>query len=80
MIILLFLWVSSYQYNLCNNVRTFTHTHTHTHTHAHICLPSGKLSKLDEPGTQDTAGGAGTSSYVMYSYGPPHMAELKQDD
>ena len=26
------------------------------------CLPSRKLSKLDEPGTQDTAGGAGTSS------------------
>ena len=26
------------------------------------CLLSRKLSKLDEPGTQDTAGGAGTSS------------------
>ena len=26
------------------------------------CLPSRKLSKLDEPGTQDTAGGAETSS------------------
>ena len=26
------------------------------------CLPSRKLYKLDEPGTQDTAGGAGTSS------------------
>ena len=26
------------------------------------CLPSRKLSKLDEPDTQDTAGGAGTSS------------------
>ena len=26
------------------------------------CLPSRKLSKLDEPATQDTAGGAGTSS------------------
>ena len=26
------------------------------------CLPSRKLSKLDEPGTQDTADGAGTSS------------------
>ena len=25
-------------------------------------LPSRKLSKLDEPGTQDTAGGAETSS------------------
>ena len=26
------------------------------------CLPSRKLSKLDEPGTQDTAGGAETNS------------------
>ena len=26
------------------------------------CLPSRKLSKLDEPGMQDTAGGAETSS------------------
>ena len=44
------------------------------------CLPSRKLSKLDEPDTQDTAGEAGMSSSVMYSYGPPHMAEQKQDD
>ena len=29
---------------------------------------------------QDTTGEAGTSSYVMYSYRPPHMAEQKQDD
>ena len=29
---------------------------------------------------QDTAGDAGTSSEVMYSYRPPHMAEQKQDD
>ena len=29
------------------------------------CLPSRKLSKLDEPDTQDTAGEAGTSSSVM---------------
>ena len=29
---------------------------------------------------QDTAGETGTSSYVMYSYGPPHMAGQKQDD
>ena len=28
----------------------------------------------------DTAREAGTSSQVMYSYGPPHMAEQKQDD
>ena len=27
---------------------------------------------------QDTAGEAGTSSYVMHSYGLPHMAEQKQ--
>ena len=42
------------------------------------CLPSRKLSKLDEPDMQDTAGEAGTSSLVMYSYGPPHMAGQKQ--
>ena len=29
---------------------------------------------------QDTAGEAGTNSYVMYSYVPPHMAVQKQDD
>ena len=29
---------------------------------------------------QNTAGEAGTSSSVMYSYGPPHMAGQKQDD
>ena len=29
---------------------------------------------------QDTAGEAGPSSSVMYSYGPPHMAKQKQDD
>ena len=39
------------------------------------CLPSRKLSKLDEPDRQDTAGEAGTNLLVMYSYGPPHMAE-----
>ena len=44
------------------------------------CLPSRKLSKLDEPDTQDTAGEAGTSSSGMYSYGPLHMVEQKQDD
>ena len=44
------------------------------------CLPSRKLYKLDEPDTQDTAGEARTSSSVMYSYGPPHMAKQKQND
>ena len=29
---------------------------------------------------QDTAGEAETSSSVMNSYGPPRMAEQKQDD
>ena len=38
-------------------------------------LPSRKLSKLDEPDMQDTAGEVGT----MYSYGPSHMSEQKQD-
>ena len=44
------------------------------------CLPSQKLSKLDEPDMQDTAGEAKTNSSVMYSYGPPHMAKQKQDN
>ena len=44
------------------------------------CLLSRKLTKLDKPDMQDTAGEAGTNSWVMYSYGPPHMAEQKQDD
>ena len=44
------------------------------------CLPSRKLYKLDEPDTQDTAGEAGTNSSVIYSYGPPHMTNQKQDD
>ena len=43
-------------------------------------LPSRKLSKLDEPYMQDTPGEAGMSSQVIYSYGPPRMAEEKQDD
>ena len=29
---------------------------------------------------QDTAGEVGTSSWVMYYYGPLHMAEQKQGD
>ena len=44
------------------------------------CLPSRKLSKLDEPDTQDTARETRTNSSVMYSYGHPHMPEQKQDD
>ena len=44
------------------------------------CLPSRKLSKLDKPDMQDTAGEARTSSEVIYSNGPPHMAKQKQDD
>ena len=42
--------------------------------------PSRKLSKLDEAGMQDTTGEVGTSSSVMYSYGPLHMDEQKQYD
>ena len=41
---------------------------------------SRKLSKLDEPDMQETVGEVGKSSLVMYSYGPLHMAEQKQDD
>ena len=40
-------------------------------------LPSQKLSKLDEPDMQDTAGETGTSSSVMFSYRPLHMAVQK---
>ena len=40
-------------------------------------LPSRKLSKLDEPDTQFTAGEAGTNSWVMYSYGPPTYGRAK---
>ena len=42
--------------------------------------PSPKLSKLDEPDMQDTAGEVRTSSLVMYSYAALHMAEQKQGD
>ena len=42
--------------------------------------PSRKLSKLDEPDMRNTAGELGTSSYVIYSCGPLHMAEQRQDD
>ena len=36
--------------------------HPKRHNYTAICLPSRKLSKLDEPDMQDTAGEAGTSS------------------
>ena len=39
-----------------------------------------KLSKLDEPDMQDTAGEVGTRSEVLYSSGPLHMAEQRQGD
>ena len=42
--------------------------------------PSRKLSKLDEPDMQDTAGEVGMSSLVMYSSGRLHMAKQKQGD
>ena len=54
--------------------------HPQSTNYTATCLPSRKLSKLDEPDMQDTAGESGSSSYVMYSYGPPHMADQKQDD
>ena len=41
--------------------------------------PSPKLSKLDEPDTRDSAGEEGTNSRVMYSRGPVHMDEQRQD-
>ena len=48
--------------------------------YGHLPPITRKLSKLDEPDMQDTAGEARTSSYVMYSYGPSHVAEQKLDD
>ena len=48
--------------------------------YGHLPLPSRKLYKLDGPDTRDTAREARTSSYVTYSYGPPHVAVQKQDD
>ena len=54
------------------------------HPTKHQCTaihhPSRKLSKLDELDMQDTPGEVRTSSLVMYSYGPLHMAEQKQGD
>ena len=46
--------------------------------YSHLHPPSRKLSKLNETDMQDTAGEAGTRSYVMYSYWPPQMAGKKQ--
>ena len=42
--------------------------------------PSRNLSKLDEPDMWDTAGEVGTNSLVMYSCGPLHINEQRQDD
>ena len=41
---------------------------------------SRKLSKLDEPDMRETAGEVRTNSWVMYSCGPLHMDEQRQDD
>ena len=41
--------------------------------------PLWKLSKLDQPDARDTAGVVKTSSWVMYSCGPLHMNEQRQD-
>ena len=48
--------------------------------YGHLPPITKKLYKLEEPDTQDNAGEARTSSFVMYSYGPPHMANQMQDD
>ena len=63
-------------FNIARSPRSNTQQST---SYTATYLPSRKLSKLDEPDMQDTAGEAGTSSSVMYSYGLPHMAEQKQD-
>ena len=49
----------------------------HPTRHQLYGLPSWKLSKFEET---DTDGETGTSSLVMYSYRPPHMAGQKQND
>ena len=45
--------------NVASNISSNTQQGTN---HKATCLPSRKLSKLDEPDMQDTAGEAGTSS------------------
>ena len=42
--------------------------------------PSWKLSKLDKPDMRDTAGEVEMISKVMYSCGPLHIDEQKQND
>ena len=42
--------------------------------------PSRKLSKLDETDMLDTAAEVGTTSLMIYPYGPLHMTEQKQGD
>ena len=41
--------------------------------------PITKTIKIRRPDTRDTAGEVGTNSWVMYSCGPLHMDEQKQD-
>ena len=42
--------------------------------------PITKTMKVRHADTQDTAGEAGTSWWIIFSYGPLHMAEKKQGD
>ena len=55
------LWLSSMSYRTLGYVTSVFATYH----------PSRKLFKLDEPDMQDTAREAGTTSLVIYSYGPP---------
>ena len=49
--------------NVASNIKQVLAVNTPQSTnYTATCLPSQKLSKLDKPGTQDTAGGAGMSS------------------
>ena len=59
--------------------KSWRHHPTKQQLYGHL-PPSRKLSKLDEPDMQNTAGDVGTSSYVMYSSAPLHMTEKKQGD
>ena len=66
--------------NAASNIEQSTGDPRQSTNYTATCLPSRKLSKLDEPDMQDTAGEVGTSSQVMYSCRPPHMPGQKLDD
>ena len=68
---ILFSWPSykKIALNICKNSSCMT-----------TYYPSWKLSKLDKPDIQDTAGEVEMSSQVIFSCGPLHMDKQRQDD